>query len=77
MMTMGTFTFYLHVSYVKLQQSQQVFINTHRLFKRAACQCTRLLSVDTVSSDRHQMTLGRHDVTQQRQMAVVHVRTVE
>lgn len=35
------------------------------------------LSVDSVPSDGHQVTLGRHDVTEQRQVPVVDVNAVE
>ena len=40
-------------------------------------ECPGVLPVDTVPSDGHEMTLGRHDVTQHGQVTVVHVDTVE
>ena len=51
--------------------------DTNRLLKGAASQCPSVLAVDAVSRDGHQMSLGRHDVTQQRQVAVVDVGAVE
>jgi len=51
--------------------------STYSLLKRAPCQCAGFLSVDAMSRDCHQMTLGCHDVTQQCQMPVVHIGSIE
>jgi hypothetical protein len=51
--------------------------NVHRFFEGAAGQGASLLSVDAVTGDGHQVTLGRHDVAQQRQVAVVDIGAVE
>jgi len=51
--------------------------STYSLLKRAPCQCAGFLSVDAMSRDCHQMTLGCHDVTQQCQMPVVYIGSIE
>ena len=49
----------------------------YRFLEGAACQGAGVLPVDAVSRDRHQMSLRRHDVTQQGQVTVVDVGTVK
>lgn len=48
-----------------------------RFFEGASHKCTSVLSVDTVTSDSHEMTFSRHYVTEQGKVTVVHVQTVE
>ena len=50
---------------------------TYRFFEGAPGECAGVLSVNTVTGDGHQMTLGRHDVAKQGQVTVVDVGTVK
>ena len=50
---------------------------TNRFFKGTSGQSSSLLSVDTVTSDGHQVTFGSHDITQQGQVSIVDVGTIK
>ena len=50
---------------------------SYRFLERTPGECSSILSVDTVPSDGHQVTLGCHDITQQSQVTIVNVGTVE
>lgn len=52
-------------------------IITYRLLKGALHEWTRVLSVDAVTGDGHQVTPAGHRVAKQGQMAVVDIGTVE
>jgi len=51
--------------------------NIHSLLEGASHEGSGVLPIDPVPRDGHQVTLGRHHVTQHRQVPVVHVNTVE
>ena len=51
--------------------------NVDSLFEGAAHQSAHLLSVDAVTSDRHEMSLRRHDIAEKSKMSIVDIRTVE
>ena len=57
--------------------SSLVLLLTYSFFKGTPSQCPGLLPVNTVTCDGHQVTFGRHHVTQQRQVAIVDVGAVE
>ena len=48
-----------------------------RFFKGTSHERARILSIDTVARNGHQVTFGRHDVTQQGQMSIIDVQTIE
>jgi hypothetical protein len=43
------------------------------LFERTSRQSARIRSVDTVSCDRHELSLVAHEITQQGQMSVIDI----
>lgn len=45
--------------------------------KRASHKCTSILSIDSMTSDSHQVTFCCHDVTKQCKMTIIDVKTVE
>lgn len=49
----------------------------HRFLERAPHHRSRVVSVDAVSCDSHQVPTIRHDITEDSQMPVVHVRAIE
>ena len=49
----------------------------YRFFKRASHERANFLSINAVTCDGHQMSSTRHDVTQQRQVTVIYIRTVK
>lgn len=51
--------------------------NINSLLKGTSHQGSSVLSVNSVTSDSHKMTLSSHDVTEQAQVTVVDVQTIE
>lgn len=60
---------------LKIDQSNR--LSSHRLLKGALHERSRVLTVDAVTCDGHQVASARHGVTEQGQVAVVDVGTVE
>mgnify|MGYP007092089247 CR=1 FL=1 len=47
------------------------------LFERASHEGTGVLSIDSMTSDSHQVTFCRHHIAKQSQMPIVYVETIE
>ena len=56
---------------------QTVYWCTHRLLKGALGQSAGLVAVESLSGDGGQVTFTGHDLTQQQQMASIHVASVK
>lgn len=63
--------------WIDFRMTCSVHQHVDSLLERASHESSSVLSVDTVTGDGHQMTLGRHDVAQQSQVTIVHVETIE
>lgn len=51
--------------------------NINRFFEGTSHQCAHFLSIDSVTSDRHQITFCRHHIAEQCQMAIIHIGSIE
>ena len=65
-----------------LVSSKKIYLHilllwTYSFFKGAPSQSSCFLSVDSVTGNSHQVTLRSHDITKQRQVAIVDIRTIK
>jgi hypothetical protein len=62
---------------INFRESRSFHENLYRLLKGGSHQGSTFCAVHTVTGDSHDKSLGGHNINQQSQVAIVHVRTIE